>query len=74
MLELAGLAIPRVTSGRSLLPVLAASASGRIDPTRDHVLTVTARHVPAQERPSWGGTPMRAIRTAEFLYIRPSTR
>ena len=69
-LELAGVAIPEVMNGRSLLPVLASPASGRVDPTRHHVLAGKERHVPGQERPSRGGTPMRSIRTDRYLYIR----
>ena len=37
---------------------------------REHVLTGKERHVPGQEAPDTGGTPMRAIRTRDFLYIR----
>jgi len=66
----AGLAVPAAMTGRSLLPVLTAAGSGRIDPARDHVLTGRERHTPAQEAPSTGGYPMRAIRTDTHLSIR----
>ena len=69
-LEAAGLPVPAVMTGRSLMPVLTAAGSGRIDPARDHVLTGRERHTPAQEAPSMGGYPMRAIRTDDWLYIR----
>jgi len=69
-LTAAGLATPPAMMGRSLLPVLAAEGSGRIDPARDHVVTGRERHTPAQEAPSTGGYPMRAIRTDAHLYIR----
>ena len=69
-LEAAGLPVPAGMTGRSLLPLLAAAGSGRIDPTRDHVLTGRERHTPAQEAPSTGGYPARAIRTDRHLYIR----
>ena len=69
-LEAAGLPVPEEMTGRSLIPVLAAAGSGRIDPARDHVLTGRERHTQAQEAPSLAGYPMRAIRTAEWLYIR----
>ena len=69
-LEAAGLTVPEEMTGRSLMPVLAAAGSGQIDPARDHVLTGRERHTPAQEAPSLAGYPMRAIRTAEWLYIR----
>ncbi|MCG6922340.1 MAG: sulfatase [Acidobacteria bacterium] len=70
-LELGGVEPPAVMTGRSLLPLLGAEGP---DPkevaAREHVLAGKERHVPAQERPDTGGTPMRSIRTHEFLYIR----
>ena len=69
-LEAAGVSIPGQMTGRSLLSVLTSSQSGRIDPSRDHVLTGRERHGPSQEKPNSGGYPMRAIRTDGFLYIR----
>jgi arylsulfatase A-like enzyme len=53
-----GLAVPPAMTGRSLLPLLAAEGSGRIDPARDHVLVGRERHTPAQEAPGTGGYPM----------------
>jgi arylsulfatase A-like enzyme len=70
-LELAGVEAPRPTTGRSLVPLL-----GTDDPpasqvvARDHVLCGKERHVPGQEKPDLGGTPMRSMRTRDFLYIR----
>jgi arylsulfatase A-like enzyme len=69
-LEAANVAIPTAMTGRSLLPVLQSEVSGRIDPSRDHVLTGRERHGQAQEKPNPGGYPMRAMRTDRFLYIR----
>lgn len=69
-LEAANVAIPAAITGRSLSPVLQSEVSGRIDPSRDHVLTGRERHGQAQEKPNPGGYPMRAIRTDRFLYIR----
>jgi len=69
-LEAAGLDPPEAMTGRSLLSMLASDASGRIDPARDHVITGKERHVPCQDAPDSGGTPMRGIRTDRFLYIR----
>jgi arylsulfatase A-like enzyme len=67
-LEVAGLKpLPEMT-GQSLLPLFAADKSGIIDKARDHVLTGKERHTPAQAD-HMGGTPMRAIRTHDFLYI-----
>jgi len=67
-LEAAGLALPGDMTGRSLLPILLSSVSGRIDPARDHVLTGRERHTHA--RPDNVGYPARAIRTHAYLYIR----
>jgi uncharacterized sulfatase len=67
-LEAAGLTPPATMTGRSLLGTLASNKSGRIDPSRDHVLTGKERH--AWVRSGGLGYPCRAIRTHEFLYIR----
>jgi arylsulfatase A-like enzyme len=70
-LELAKVEAPPGITGRSLLPLL-----GPRDPAppeiaaRDHVLAGKERHVPGQERPDVGGSPMRSLRTHDFLYIR----
>lgn len=69
-LEAAQVAVPEQMTGRSLLPLLVSTQSGRIEPERDHVFTGKERHVPCQEHPDMGGTPMRAIRTFDFLYIQ----
>lgn len=69
-LEVAGVALPEQMTARSILPLLTSDAQGRIDPTRDYVLTGRERHTPAQEQGVSGGYPMRAIRTDSFLYIR----
>ena len=66
-LGIAGLDPPAVmmTTGTSLIEILRGSGNGR-----DHVLIGKERHVPCQEAPESGGTPMRAIRTRDYLYIR----
>jgi arylsulfatase A-like enzyme len=69
-LEAAGVPIPEEMTGRSLLGLLQAKKSGRVDPSRSFVLTGKERHVPCQEAPDSGGTPMRSIRTFDYLYIR----
>lgn len=69
-LEAAGVPIPPEMTGKSLMSLLKSTSSGRVDPARDHVLSGRERHVPVQERPNYGGYPMRAIRTDAFLYIR----
>ncbi len=68
-LELAGVEVPAEVVGRSLRNLLASDQQGRVDPARDHVLIGKERHTVAQEAPDTGGTPMRAIRTHEFLLI-----
>jgi N-sulfoglucosamine sulfohydrolase len=70
LLELAGVPAPAATTGRSLVPLLGPSVDAVAVASRDHVLTGKERHVPGQEAPDLGGTPMRAIRTRDFLYIR----
>lgn len=67
-LEAAGVDILPGTTGRSLLPILKSDAQGRVSSDRDHVLTGKERHTLAQMN-HVGGTPMRAIRTDDFLYI-----
>jgi N-sulfoglucosamine sulfohydrolase len=69
-LELVGIPVPSVMTGRSLLPVLQSGSEGQVDPDRTFVLLGKERHVPCQEKPDPGGTPMRAIRTHDYLYIR----
>jgi arylsulfatase A-like enzyme len=69
-LEAAGVDVPEQMTGDSLMPVLTASGSGRIDPDRDAVFIGRERHTPAQAAGNPGGYPSRAIRTDRFLYIR----
>ena len=69
-LEAAGLKTPEVMTGRSIMNLLIAKDSGRIEPSRDHVFIGKERHTVCQEAPETGGTPMRAVRTYDFLYIR----
>lgn len=68
-LEAAGVEIPPVMTGRSLLPVLTSSASGQVDPTRDAVVVGRERHV-AHVRDGNLPYPQRAIHTRDYLYIR----
>ncbi len=68
-LDAAGVPIPSVMTARSLVPVLQAKTSGIVDPTRDHVIVGRERHV-AQARAGALPYPQRAIRTADYLYIR----
>jgi len=67
-LELAGVEVPAEVNGRSLLPILNASASGRVEAGRDHVIYGKERHVPC--RPDHSGYPCRGIRTDGWAYIK----
>lgn len=67
-LEATGIDILPGTTGRSLLPILRSNAEGRVSGDREFVLTGKERHTLAQKDHP-GGTPMRAIRTDDFLYI-----
>jgi N-sulfoglucosamine sulfohydrolase len=64
LLEAAGLTPPGRMSGRTLLPLLA----GQRQPGRDRVFLERERH--AQVRRGDLSYPARAIRNADFLYIR----
>ncbi|NQT53121.1 sulfatase-like hydrolase/transferase, partial [bacterium] len=68
-LEAAGVKPWAAMTARSFLGVLLSGKSGRVDPKRDHVLTGKERHTCGQEGTT-EGTPCRAIRTHDFLYIR----
>ena len=61
-LEAVGLSRPKVMTGRSLLGILKSSREGLVESERDHVLTGMEKHVYSY--------PSRAMRTAEYLYIR----
>jgi arylsulfatase A-like enzyme len=69
LLEASGVAVPPGMQGRSLLPILRSTADGQIDPARDHVITGRERHV-AAAREGAVTYPQRALRTADYLYIR----
>ncbi len=69
-LDAAGVEIPDVMTGQSLLPLLESESSGQVMADRDAVLTGRERHVPGQPWPSMAGYPSRAIRTHQWLYVR----
>ncbi|MFH0758604.1 MAG: sulfatase [Bacteroidota bacterium] len=69
-LELAGVDVPEVMTGKSMVTVILSTEAGFIDTeNRSFVLHGKERHVPAQEG-HMGGYPSRAIRNHDFLYIR----
>ncbi len=67
-LEAAGLKPPSVMTGRSLVPLLVSGKSGRVEAGRDRVFFGRERH--ANVRVGDLGYPVRALRTADFLYVR----
>jgi arylsulfatase A-like enzyme len=69
-LQLAGIRVPEVMSGKSFANLLRSAEEGFVDPeNRSFVLHGKERHVPGQEE-HIGGYPVRAIRNHDFLYIR----
>jgi N-sulfoglucosamine sulfohydrolase len=69
-LELAGVKIPSVMTGKSFTNLLSSTEDGFVDrENRSYVLHGKERHVPGQEE-NMGGYPIRAIRTHDYLYIR----
>jgi N-sulfoglucosamine sulfohydrolase len=69
-LELAGVEVPGVMTGKSMTGLLASRKEGFVErDERSFVLHGKERHVPGQEE-NMGGYPVRAIRNHDFLYIR----
>ena len=69
-LQIAGVDIPQVMTGRSLVTLLTSDRDGVVEGNRRaFVLHGKERHVPGQEG-HMGGYPCRAIRNHAFLYIR----
>ena len=69
-LELAGVEVPPVMTGKSMANLLFRPKEGFVDQkNRSFVLHGKERHVPGQEE-HLGGYPVRAIRNHDFLYIR----
>lgn len=67
-LDAAGVAVPKVMSGRSLMNVLQSDRAGRVDAGREMTVYGLERHSPY--RHGGVGYPGRAVRTARYLYIR----
>jgi len=67
-LEIGGVEIPAVMTGKSLLPVFNSDGNGQVQQERDYVITGRERHV-AKVRDGNVPYPQRAIRTKDFLYI-----
>jgi arylsulfatase A-like enzyme len=67
-LELGGIKIPDVMTGRSLVNLLRSDKAGQVEPFRDAVFIGRERHV-ENARAGYLPYPMRAIRTHDFFYI-----
>ena len=67
ILDLAGVNVPEDMLGISLKTQLETSQSGRIDPSRDFMVSAIERHTLA--RPNDLGYPMRSIRTDDYLLV-----
>ena len=68
-LETGGVKPPDVMTGHSFFNVLRSDKSGQVDPMRSWVVTGRERHVAAAREGNLT-YPHRAIRTADFLYVR----
>jgi len=68
LLEIAGLQVPSVMTGQSLVPQLRSTEEGWVDPSRNWVVTGRERHV-ASARAGHLPYPQRAIRTPDYLYV-----
>ena len=68
LLELANIPIPEEMTAQSFVDLLTSKKQGKIDPKRDHVIMARERH--AFVRRGGLGYPGRAIRTANYLYIK----
>jgi arylsulfatase A-like enzyme len=68
-LDVAGIKPPEVMTGRSFRNVLQSEKAGLVDATRTWVVTGRERHVAAAREENLP-YPQRALRTAEFLYVR----
>jgi arylsulfatase A-like enzyme len=69
ILELAGVEVPKVMTGKSLKPIFTTDKNGWVSKNREQVIFGKERHVPAQEKPSTAGYPSRSIRTEKWQYI-----
>ena len=67
-MEIGGVTPPAGLYGRSIVPLLKSEKSGQIDATRTSIIAGRERHVAAAREGNLP-YPMRALRTADFLYI-----
>lgn len=67
-LEAAGVTVPEVMTGRSILPILRSDKEGLVDPSRKAVFVGRERHF-ENARDGWLPYPQRTIRTQDFSLI-----
>jgi uncharacterized sulfatase len=67
-MEIGGVTPPGGLYGRSIVPLLKSEKSGQIDTTRTSIIAGRERHVD-RAREGFLPYPMRALRTADYLYI-----
>lgn len=68
-LAAAGVEVPAVMTGRSLVGLLRGDGGAPAGEGWDRVVVGRERHAAAQEMPSVAGYPSRAIRTDRYLYV-----
>ena len=68
-LEAGNVEVPKVMTGKSIVPILKSKQQGLVDANRSWVITGRERHV-AGAREGFLPYPHRALRTKDFLYIR----
>ncbi len=68
-LELAGVEVPEVMDGKSLIPILKSNKEGWVNKENNYVLTGRERHV-STAREGNLPYPQRAIRKENYVYIR----
>jgi uncharacterized sulfatase len=68
-LDVAGVDVPEVMTGKSIVPLLNSTEEGWIDPERNFVVTGRERHTD-DANSGFLPYPMRAFRTKDYVYIR----
>jgi arylsulfatase A-like enzyme len=68
-LDAGGVKVPKVMTGKSLMPILLSDKQGRVEKDRNYVLTDKERHVDVTREENLPYS-QRAITTDDYLYIR----
>ena len=66
--EMGGIEPHETMTGRSLAPLLGGRGNGRVDPSRDFIVTGRERHI-AHAREGFLPYPQRALRDDRYLYV-----